>query len=548
MVMVNYDRGTDTFVPQAEALPVLSVDSLPQFNIFDGDKFPGGFGETKEFFVDYWTLRARSAQLFTENLYARGFVRRLITNEINTGLCPEASPDSLVLNTTDEKLADWSDEVEQRFHLWARDPLSCDYLERHNYAAIQRAARLEALVSGDVLVVLRQGKRSRLPNVQLVDGARVRTPYGVRGAENKDILHGVERDTRGRHVAFWILQDDGGFKRVPAVGSRSGRRVAWLEYGTDRRFGTVRGQPFFALMMQSLKEIDRYRDAVQRKAVVNSFLAMFIKKTQNLPASRGIGQGATTNITAQATDSDGKTRDYKISKHLPGMIMETLQTGEEPVGFQSQGVDLNFGPFEAAIVHTMAWASEVPPEILQLAFSNNYSASQAAINEFKIYLNKFRSEFGQSFCQPAYEDWLISMVLLGKIAAPGLLDAWRNSIRRDEFSAWVDCDWSGAIKPSTDLLKQAKGYQMLVAQGWITNARASRELTGMKFRRIVKRLERENQELVEAKRPLAEFGQEFAAVDTGASASAPIIEEDVEGIALQVVEEQKESGELTESA
>ena len=47
--------------------------------------------------IDYWTLRARSSQLFNENLYARGLLRRLITNEINTGLTPECCPDEEII-------------------------------------------------------------------------------------------------------------------------------------------------------------------------------------------------------------------------------------------------------------------------------------------------------------------------------------------------------------------------------------------------------------------------------------------------------------------
>ena len=36
-----------------------------------------------------------------------------------------------------------------------------------------------------------------------------------------------------------------------------------------------------SVILQSLKEIDRYRDATQRKAAINAILAMFIKKTQD---------------------------------------------------------------------------------------------------------------------------------------------------------------------------------------------------------------------------------------------------------------------------
>ncbi|MCK4960459.1 MAG: hypothetical protein KAT00_13695, partial [Planctomycetes bacterium] len=48
--------------------------------VFDGSKFSGGFGPTKDYrFIDYHTLRLRSYQLFTENLYASGLIKRLLT-------------------------------------------------------------------------------------------------------------------------------------------------------------------------------------------------------------------------------------------------------------------------------------------------------------------------------------------------------------------------------------------------------------------------------------------------------------------------------------
>ena len=209
------------------------------------------------------------------------------------------------------------------------------------------------------------------------------------------------------------------------------------------------------------------------------------------------------------------------------MIPEELQTGEEPVLLGGQGTDTNFGVFEEAIVQAVAWANEVPPEILRLAFSNNYSASQAAINEFKIYLNKVWADWGATFCQPIYVEWLLSETLRGKISAPSLLSSWRDPQAQDVFGAWVSADWYGSIKPSTDMLKQAKGSKLLVSEGWSSNARESRGLTGTKFARNVIRLKRENELKAAAARPLAEFEQEFGTpVDqVGASAPTPAVAE-----------------------
>lgn len=480
-------------------------------SIYDGGKFAGGFGATQLQHIDYWTLRARSAQLFNENLYARGVIRRLVTNEINTGLTPEACPDEQIIGVPEDSLNDWSETVENRFHIWGKNPQLCDWKHKSTFGALQRAARAEALISGDVLVVLRQSQKTKLPQVQLVSGNKVMTPLGgdVNIRTSHTIRHGVEFDTTGRVAAYWVKQDDGSFKRLAAFGEKSGRRIAWLVFGTDKRLDDVRGQPLLSLVLQSLKEIDRYRDSAQRKAVINSILAMFIKKTEDRPGTLPVTGGAVRRDKAVTTDSDGGTRKFNMAGHIPGLVIEELQQGEEPVLKGGEGTDVNFGTFEEAIIQAVAWANEIPPEILRLAFSNNYSASQAAINEFKIYLNKVWSDWGETFCTPIYVEWLLSETLLQKISAPGLLGAWRNPQQYDVFGAWVLTDWYGSIKPSTDMLKQAKGSKMLVDEGWSTNAREARITTGTKFTKNIKRLKRENELKVEAARPLAEFRQEF---------------------------------------
>ena len=479
---------------------------------FNGEKFAGGFGATQLFTADYWTLRERSSQLFTENLYARGLIRRLITNEINTGLTPEAAPDEEIIGVAEDSLNDWTETVENRFAIWGKNPRVCDWKHQKTFGAMQRAARLEALASGDVLVVIRMSQRTNLPVVQLISGSKVRTPMAQTLRKGHTIKHGVELDSHGRVAAHWVNDGVlGESKRIPAFGEKSGRKVSWLVYGTDKRLDAIRGEPILALVLQSLKEVDRYRDAVQRKAVVNSIVAMFIKKGENKMGTLPVTGGAVRKDQITVEDGTDAGRTLSLASQLPGVVMEELQVGEEPVLLGGQGTDINFGPFEEAMLQTVAWANEIPPEILRLAFSNNYSASQAAINEFKIYLNKIWSEFGEEFCMPIYTEWLISEVLLGKMAAPGLVESRRDPNQHDVLGAWLCTDWYGSIKPSTDMVKQVKGAGLLIDRGLSTHARESRGTTGTKFSKNVRRLKRENELLVEAQRPLAEFRAEFAA-------------------------------------
>lgn len=476
--------------------------------IHDGEKFFGGFGPTEILTDDYWTLRARSAQLFKTNLYARGIIRRFVTNVINTGLHLEADPEPKLLDLPDDALADWSELTEAQFELWGKTPKACDHAERRTFGALQAAAYSEALVAGDVLAVLRRDPRSGRARLQLLSGGAIDTPFGKTPRGANRIVHGVELDPLDRHVAYWVRKSDPKssrteFTRIAAWSERTGRRNAWLVYGTDKRLDEVRGEPLLALVLQSLREIDRYRDSTQRKAVINSLLALFIKKTADKPGSSPITGGAISRRKITTPGDEQKAeRTFNTAELIPGLVLDQLEEGEEPHGFQSHGTDEKFGDFEEAIIQTVAWAIETPPEILRLAFSNNYSASQAAINEYKMFLNRERVRFGDELCAPVYQDWLLSEGLLRRLGAESLVQAWHD---RDEgrFAAWSASQWAGQIKPAVDLSKLVRGYQEMVAEGFVTRDRAARELTGMKFSKVAKQLALENAQLAEALLPLA---------------------------------------------
>lgn len=502
--------------PEPEIAPAPSAGAWPgpvRYSYHDGEKFPGGFGATELLITDYWSLRAKSTQLFKKNIYARGLVRRLVTNIVNTGLSLEAEPDGKILGLEDDKLGDWADVVENRFHLWERWPDLCDDQGRQAFGALQAQALITAIISGDVLVTLLQDAATGLPRVRLVDGARVQNPFmsgqeAPKLAAGHYIRHGVELDARGRHVAFWILQvneatGERRSERLAAVGPLTGRRQAWLVYGTDKLLDEVRGEPMLSLILQSLHEVDRYRDAVQRKAVINSILAMIVTKEQEGPGTRPITGGAVVRGKTVVTTTAAAPKTHRFAEMVPGVVFDELAPGEKAQAFGAQGTDEKFGDFESAIIHAIAWCYEVPPEILELSFASNYSASQAAINEFKLFLNVRRAVWGDEFCQPIYVDWLLSESLAGRVPAPGLLEAWRDPVRYDRFVAWVLADWTGAIKPSVDLVKQAEGYTKLVDQGFITRARATREVTGTKYAKNVAQLVRENEALKLAREPLA---------------------------------------------
>lgn len=458
-----------------------------------GSKFPGGIIDDAEdwlFTLDYWTLRHRSSQVFHKNLYARGIINRLITNEINKGLAPESHPLESATPFDEDTLSDWADDCEDRFELWANDPLACDYKGERTFGQLQELARLESLVGGDCLVILRPGKLFNMPTVQVVRGDKVTTP--LKQPNDADIVDGIEYDSRGREVAYWV--DD---QRVAAYGRRSRRRTAFMIHGPRRRADQKRGEPILSVILQSLKELDKYRDNALRKAVVSSLLAIFIKKDEAKPGTQPFS--ATTvrrdEVPAPAGNAPiDPDRQFDLSSAAPGIVIQELQHGETPQAMNSDGTDINLPVLEDAIVSAMAWVLELPPEIAKLAFTNNYSASQAAINEFKMYLDRVWYDFGVTMCAPVWRDWLITDALalrMNNRIGSTLLDAFRNPAKRQTFNALCAVEFFGNVKPSTDMLKQVRGSAAAIREGLTTRTRESRMIRGTSYRRNMRVQERE---------------------------------------------------------
>ncbi len=443
-------------------------------SVFSGDKYPGSFGITKEFsWIDYYTLRARSMQLFRENAYARGAIRRLLRNEISTGLNLESNPIASIIGISEEDATKWAENTEINYNLWAEDPENCDFKKMDTLGKLAEKARQTALISGDVVRVIRINRKTGLPMIELIDGTRVKNPFGkTRTANGNKITHGVELDKIGRHIAYHVdtLQKDGKIKseRIPVKGEKSGRDIAKMIYGSDKRLDDVRGEPILSLVLYMLKELDRYRDSEQRAAVINAMLPLFIKKTEKAPGTTPFGKGAVKEGEISVIDNTGSgdiSRTVATTGNLPGMVVDELAFGEEPVSFNTQRPNTNLGKFEEIIINVFAWCLELPPEILRLLFTNSFSASRQANTEFNVYLQYRFKTFGDEFYQPIYKELIITYTLLGQISAPGLIEARRDPKKWQIVTAWLNAFWAGLSRPSVDIKKDVAAAKEGLAAG-----------------------------------------------------------------------------------
>jgi capsid protein len=514
-----------SFIRDNEELPWTWPDSAPKKeatayylaqpqygNGFDGEQFFGGItGKIDEISgLDYWTLRERSGALFRTNSYAQGIVRRLVTNVIHKGLSPEFEPEESILGMAEDELVDWADARENQYRLFCQAKDIVDVKGYRTDGELQAQIYTEAFIDGDCLVICRQ-HTTGLPQIQIVSGNRVQTPPNL--AMDPTIVDGVNLDENGRHLGYWVYQgteyvSNDQYVYIPAYGPNSGGHTAWLVYGPVKREDDVRGQPGLAVAIQPLNEILKYRGSAQLKAELGARITGFIKKTQETLGRSAIGKGAARRDSLTA-DTTGETPATTVNRILPGTYLTRLAPGEEPFVYPTAGTDMNFPAFEAAILAGLAWSFEIPPESLVLSYNSNFSASQAAIRELNMFLDKERDRFSSQHCQNQAEEWFVASVLLGKILAQGFLEAYANPVLYDVKRAWLNIDWIGSIKPSLKLNDEVLANRNMVDSGWQTNARAARGLTGTSFDRNMRRLAKENRMKAEAMRPLLEMQREF---------------------------------------
>ena len=470
---------------------------------WDGSKYPGNFGLTKILEnIDYWTLRKRSVQLFTENPYAKGIIRRILRNEIHTGLTASANPIGAILWPDMDELKQaemavkYGDLLSMQFELYANNYELFDFKKQLTFGEWQEMVRREALLCGDGVIISRVNKYTGLPTWDWVNGNNIRTPGNVKVAAGHRVVNGVELDEYGRHVAYYIqkiVDTKTEFERVPVKGEKSGRQISWMIYGSEKRADEVRGEPLLACVLGMLKDIDRYKDAEVRAAVINALIAFTVQKDENAT----IGTRPTAGLQRPSVVPGGaavvpeRNGHQPIQLMQPGTVFDDLAPGEKVVSYQTNRPNVNYAVFEGAILDAICWSLEIPPEIVKLRFTSSYSASRQANNEFEVYLKYRNFKNAKDFCQIIYEEFIIQSVLNNQLNLPGFITACFDSTKWRIKAAWLSCTWSGLSRPSVERTKDVKAANDALDNGLTTFDDECRRLSGKSFRQTIQQLKNE---------------------------------------------------------
>lgn len=431
---------------------------------YTGEKNLGEIGPIKDYRPHYEILRLRSWQSYLESEISQTVINRFVTWVIGKGLKLQAEPVAGVLRSENINVDThaFSEAAEARFNIFRQSEKS-DFSEMENLDILAETAYKNAIVGGDVLVILRYV--NDCVNVQLVDGAHVQSPqlgtesYPQSLETGNRIINGIEVDKKGKHIKYYVRNSDFSFSTVECKCNESGLQIAFLVYGLRYRLNNVRGLPLVATVLETLKKLERYKEATVGSAEERQKIAFSIEHELG-----STGENPLIQSMAKALNYGGNTGEIPEDingKQLSDLVTATTnkQAINLPINSKLKMLEskneLYFKDFYSVNIDLVCASLGIPPEVAMSKYDSNFSASRAALKDWEHTLIVKRHSFSFQFYQKIYNFWLETEILKNKIAAPGYLIAKR----KNDFvvlDAYRMARFVGAPVPHIDPLKEAK--------------------------------------------------------------------------------------------
>ena len=480
------------------------------FGMFTGATIPGTMSMPRPWSLDYYALRERSWQAYTENELASGFIDRLRHFTVNVGLKLQYEQSDLFPMLSDED----AETIEKDFGLYASSNIASLTGDRDLHALADQAY-LNMLVGGDLLVVLHV--RDGEIKVQHIDGRYLVTPFDrgqqlAAARQRNTIVNGIEFDKYGREVAYHVREDNSfaaglsgadpfKIERIPAYGP-SGRRIAFRPFRDNQRIGMSRGKPILTPVLQNLEIVRRYKLAELLAAEVNAKLVASVEHDersfgnnpfQKLPYGSGRSGGQAQEMAgASWSTSSGDEIAGRVG-NLTGAVVTNLGRGQKLVFSDTKRPNLDGAAFLERMNIDTAAAVNIPYEIARMMFSNNYSASRAALEMFKLIVSFERKGLSGGYYAPIARERQRLRSLAKKIPST---PAYRKAIlSRDEFTlaGYEKYRFTGVIVPHVDPLKEVNAAIARMSATLSTHDQESEALGTGDFRTNAERLKKEKE-------------------------------------------------------
>lgn len=386
-------------------------------------------------------LRDIARDLRRNNGWARKVVAVIANNTIGWGIIPSAVDDS-------KRAIEYTMDA---WNTWADSP-SCDFDGRLSFYGLQRLVMETVVESGDALIVRRRVADPKAPDGALSLKLHVLEPdyldmsrNGILMQGGGPCIQGVEFDSRGRRVAYWLFDRHPGstLNVIPYHDGLVSRRVPAEDvihvYRMDRP-GQVRGVSWLATSIQRLKDFDDYADALLMKRKIEACFAAFVSDPD------GVSQPA------------GEAIDVNLEELGPGQI--NYLKPEQSITFANPSSVGGEDGFSKSQLRQIAAANEITFEDLSTDYEK-VSFSSARLARLAHYQSVFNWRWHMlepSLLRQVWEWFTEEAMLFGKIDRPA-----------------AKVVWTAPPMPMIEPDKEGHAYMTLIRSGLMSLDEAIRE-------------------------------------------------------------------------
>lgn len=460
---------------------------------YDGEKNYGEIGPIRSYLPDYKRLRARSWQSFLESDVTQIILSKWITWVIGEGLTLQSEPAKKALQIfgIEVDTNEFSERVEALYGIYSESRES-DHSRMQSKNEIEAEVLKNAIVGGDVLVILRY--EDETPTIQVVDGAHVETPLG-KGSDimpmvlpnGNRIENGIELSPSNEHVAYYVKKAGtvGEYERVLARSPQTGLIMAFLVYGNKYRLDNHRGIPLISVVLETIKKLERYKEATVGSAEERQKIAYVIEHQLGSTGENPlIGQLAKVAGFDQGNDFPTDSMGEQLANKIAATTNK--QTFNLPIQAQMKTLEgkgeLYFKDFYTINFDIVCACIGIPPNVAMGKYDANYSASRAAIKDWEHTLNVNRKRFANQFEKQVYSFWLHIQIFKAIIQAPGFLKAWFTR-QWMVVEAYTKARFAGPNVPHIDPFKEVQAVRAKLGKAGealplTTLEAATRELNG----------------------------------------------------------------------
>lgn len=379
---------------------------------------------------DLRTLRNRSRDMARNNVYGRRIIQTITVNTIGTGIIP--TPDGLSRTAEKRIMSIWK--------RWAGKK-RCDFDGLLTFAGIQKLVMRTVVMSGECLVIRRREEDTDVPlSLQVLEPDFIDMSKTLQRLGNGNtVMHGIEFNSRGKRVAYWLYSEHPGSSGMHPIESKRVLAEDVCHIYFVERPGQVRGVPWLATPFVRLKDYDDYEDAELVRQKIAACFTVFV-----------------SDLTGDAPVDE---EEEDIASRVEPGIIEILPPGKQ-VSFAQPPTTSNYDGYSKKVLQGIASGVGITYEAMTGDLSNvNFSSGRMGWLEMHRNITDWQEEMIVPLLCDTVWDWFIDALAISGKSRRG-----------------IDVSWTPPRREMVDPVKETSALREQVRCGFISWQEAVRQL------------------------------------------------------------------------